>query len=134
MKKIFVIDTNVLLFDPQAIFKFADHTIFIPFVVIEELDKFKKDQNENGRNSRQFARIVDELRTRGSLAQGVKLDNGGTLQITAIRSSEIEEVSGMDKQINDSSILITCLVLRKRGHHIFLITKDINLRLKADAL
>jgi len=134
LKKTFVLDTNVLLFDPQSIFKFPGHTIFIPFVVIEELDKFKKDQNENGRNSRQFARIVDDLRTRGSLATGVKLDNGGTLQITAITNSEIDEVSGMDRQINDHSILLTCLALKKRGLQITFITKDINLRLKADAL
>lgn len=134
MKKTFVLDTNVLLFDPQAIFKFADHSLFIPFVVIEELDRFKKDQNENGRNARHFARIVDELRGKGSLAQGVKLDSGGTLHIAAISSSEVEQVSGMDSQINDHSILITCLVLKKRGYDIVLITKDINLRLKADAL
>ncbi len=134
MKKTFVLDTNVLLFDPQAIFKFSDHTIFIPFVVIEELDRFKKDQNENGRNARQFARIVDELRAKGSLAQGVQLENGGTLQIAAISLSEIEQVSGLDSQLNDNSILITCLALKKRGYQIVLITKDINLRLKADAL
>lgn len=134
MKKTFVLDTNVLLFDPQAIFKFSDHTIFIPFVVIEELDRFKKDQNENGRNARQFARIVDELRAKGSLAQGVKMENGGLLQIAAISSSEIETVSGLDSQINDNSILLTCLALKKRGYQILLITKDINLRLKADAL
>lgn len=134
LKKTFVLDTNVLLFDPQAIFKFADHTLFIPFVVIEELDRFKKDQNENGRNARQFARIVDELRAKGSLAQGVKLDSGGLLQIAAITASEIEKISGLDGQINDNSILITCLALKKRGYQIVLITKDINLRLKADAL
>ncbi len=134
MKKTFVLDTNVLLFDPQAIFKFADHTIFIPFVVIEELDRFKKDQNENGRNARQFARIVDELRAKGSLAQGVKLESGGILQIAAVSLSEIEQVSGLDSQLNDNSILITCLALKKRGYQIVLITKDINLRLKADAL
>jgi PhoH-like ATPase len=134
LKKTFVLDTNVLLFDPQAIFKFADHTIFIPFVVIEELDRFKKDQNENGRNARQFARIVDELRAKGSLAQGVKLESGGILQIAAVSLSEIEQVSGLDSQLNDNSILITCLALKKRGYQIVLITKDINLRLKADAL
>lgn len=134
LKKTFVLDTNVLLFDPQAIFKFADHTLFIPFVVIEELDRFKKDQNENGRNARQFARIVDELRAKGSLAQGVKMENGGLLQIAAISSSEIEKLSGLDQQLNDNSILLTCLALKKRGYQIVLITKDINLRLKADAL
>jgi PhoH-like ATPase len=134
LKKTFVLDTNVLLLDPHAIFKFKEHKIFIPFVVIEELDKFKKDQNENGRNSRYVARIVDELRSKGSLATGVALESGGLLQIGAISASEIEQVSGIDLEVNDHSILVTCLVLKKRGEQTCLITKDINLRLKADAL
>lgn len=134
MKKTFVIDTNVLLFDPQSIFKFEEHTVFIPFVVIEELDKFKKDQNENGRNARSFARIVDDLRKKGSLAKGVTLDNGGILQIAALSSNDFDHVVGLDKQLNDNTILLSCMVLKKQGLQSVLITKDINLRLKADAL
>ncbi|MCO4754713.1 MAG: PhoH family protein, partial [Bacteriovoracaceae bacterium] len=83
--KTFILDTNVLLFDPSAINKFGKNKVFIPLVVIEELDRFKKDQNENGRNARYFARLVDELRESGSLVKGVKLANEGTLQISIIR-------------------------------------------------
>ena len=66
-----VIDTNVILFDAFALLKFDGADIHIPFAVIEEVDKFKRDQGENGRNARQFSRFVDVLRNKGSLAQGV---------------------------------------------------------------
>jgi PhoH-like ATPase len=71
--KTFILDTNVLLFDPYSINKFGKNKVFIPIVVIEELDRFKKDQTEIGRNARYFARLVDDLREKGSLVKGVKL-------------------------------------------------------------
>ena len=58
-RKIFIIDTNVVLFDPHAIFKFAEHDVVIPIVVVEEVDKFKRDMTENGRNARTFSRLID---------------------------------------------------------------------------
>src|SRR4051794_14685961 len=79
--KNFVLDTNVLLYDPQAISKFEDNCLVIPMTVIEEIDRFKKDMNETGRNARQFSRIVDELRKQGSLSEGVRLQNGGLLRV-----------------------------------------------------
>ena len=82
MKKTFVLDTNVLLFDPSAFRKFGKNIVFIPLIVIEEIDRFKKDQNENGRNARNFSRFIDDLRSQGSLAQGVVLESGGTLIIS----------------------------------------------------
>ncbi|MGZ3721632.1 MAG: PIN domain-containing protein, partial [Bdellovibrionales bacterium] len=69
-----VIDTNVILFDALAINKFHDSDIYIPFSVIEEIDRFKRDLGENGRNARHFSRFVDVLREKGSLAQGVELE------------------------------------------------------------
>jgi PhoH-like ATPase len=60
--KFFILDTNVLLHDPQALFKFQDNTIIIPITVIEEIDRFKKDMNETGRNARSISRILDMLR------------------------------------------------------------------------
>ena len=80
MKKIFVLDTNVILYDPNAIFKFKDNIVVIPIVVVEELDKFKKDLNEIGRNAREFARILDKFREKGKLTKGVALDNSGNLK------------------------------------------------------
>lgn len=133
LRKTFVLDTNVILFDPMAIFKFAENDIFIPLVVVEEVDRFKKDQNENGRNARHFSRIVDELRQNGSLMKGVELDNGGTLIISVDKKFDNIHES-IDLSINDNLILASALSLRDAGEEVHLITKDINLRLKADIL
>jgi len=131
--KTFILDTNVLLFDPAAINKFGNNKVFIPLVVIEELDRFKKDQSENGRNARYFARLVDELRENGSLVKGVQLANGGILQISILREPATKH-AGIDLSINDNLILANALYLKEQGETVHLITKDINLRLKGDAL
>jgi PhoH-like ATPase len=133
LKKVFVLDTNVLLFDPNSIFKFADNCVFVPLVVVEELDRFKRDQNENGRNARQFARLVDELRKKGSLAKGVELDNGGEFIIGATFNIKGKNNYQIDLTINDNKILAHSIALQEDGKEVVLITKDINLRLKADA-
>lgn len=131
--KTFVLDTNVLLFDPAAINKFGNNKVFIPLIVVEELDRFKKDQNENGRNARYFARLVDDLRAKGSLVKGVPLPSGGTLQISILREPTTRH-AGIDLSINDNLILANALNLLESGENVVLITKDINLRLKGDAL
>jgi PhoH-like ATPase len=131
--KTFVLDTNVLLFDPSAINKFGNNNVFIPLIVIEELDRFKKDQNENGRNARHFARLVDELRAKSSLVKGVPLASGGNLRISILREPVTKHI-GIDLSINDNLILANTLYLKEAGEDVILITKDINLRLKADAL
>src|SRR5512135_2554239 len=77
--KNFVLDTNVLLYDPQALFKFEENNIIIPITVIEEIDRFKKDMNETGRNARQISRYIDELRKKGSLSKGIQMESSGTL-------------------------------------------------------
>jgi len=133
-KKTFVLDTNVLLFDPHSIFKFVDSMVFVPLIVVEELDRFKKDQSENGRNARYFSRIVDKLRAQGSLAQGVELENGATLTISTPEYKEFKNTFGIDLSINDNRIIKDALALQAAGHQVTLITKDINLRLKSDAL
>lgn len=135
MAKTFVLDTNVLLFDPLSIFRFGENKVFIPLIVVEELDRFKKDQSENGRNARHFSRVVDGLRDRGSLAQGVELDNGGTLIIRSIDANEtFTKIHGIDLSLNDNLILKDALMLKEKKHEVILISKDINLRLKSDAL
>lgn len=132
-RKTFILDTNVVLFDPNSITKFGQHKVFIPLVVVEELDRFKKDQNENGRNARYFARLVDKLREQGSLVKGVKMENGGQLQISILREPATKH-AGIDLSINDNLILANALYLQEQGEQVRLITKDINLRLKSDAL
>jgi len=77
MQSIFIIDTNVLLHDPYAIYKFDEHEVIIPIVVVEEVDKFKREQSEVGRNARTISRLLDEERTKGCLSKGVPLKNGG---------------------------------------------------------
>lgn len=129
-----VIDTNVILFDAFALLKFGDADIHIPFAVIEEVDKFKRDQGENGRNARQFSRFVDVLRGKGSLAQGVQIDNHETyVYITTDMG-----ISGIGTELDntkaDNRILSTALALQKQHPRskVELISKDINLRIKAD--
>src|SRR4030066_2090217 len=81
MKKYYVLDTNVLLHDVNSLFAFQDNDVVIPIIAIEELDRFKKDLNEIGRNARQVSRILDKLRSEGPLYKGVPLKNGGTLRV-----------------------------------------------------
>src|SRR5271168_5294418 len=80
-KKIFVLDTNVLIHDPKALFSFTGAHVDIPATVLEELDQFKGEGTERGRNARETIRMLDQLREKGSLREGVPLDDGGILQI-----------------------------------------------------
>lgn len=133
-RKKIVIDTNVILFDAQAIMKFGPSDVNIPISVIEEVDRFKRDQGENGRNARQFSRFIDVLRAKGQLSQGVQLDNSecvvyvSTDMLFAGMPTELDHVKA------DNRILMTALALQKQHpkHKVELITKDINLRIKAD--
>lgn len=135
MNKTFILDTNVLLLDPLAINKFGPkNKVFIPLTVIEELDRFKKDQNENGRNARYFSRLIDGLRSQGSLFAGITLENGGTLQVSVTKEYKGNSVSGLKLDLNDNLILASALHLKDEGENVILITKDINLRLKSDAV
>lgn len=135
MNKTFILDTNVLLLDPMAINKFGTgNKVFIPLTVIEELDRFKKDQNENGRNARYFSRMIDELRSEGSLFEGIQLENGGVLQVSVTKEYKGASVSGIKLDLNDNLILASAIQLKDAGENVTLITKDINLRLKSDAV
>lgn len=134
-RKIYVLDTNVLLFDSNAILGFGVHDIVIPIVVIEELDRFKKDLNDLGRNARTFSRLVDSLRQEGSLAEGVRLPQGGLLRVR-LPEQEDSKLGGLDEKIADNRILQAVLYLYKKypNRIVTLVTKDTNMRLKADAL
>jgi PhoH-like ATPase len=132
MPKTFVLDTNVLVHNPQAAFLFKDNIVVIPLVVVEELDNLKKYQDERGRAARQCSRILDELREKGSLTDGVKLDNGGTLRVETALNGPLPE--GLELGKADNSILRVALGLKKRGEDVRFVSKDINARIKADAL
>jgi len=130
--KSFVLDTNVLLHDPDSIFAFKDNKVVIPLTVIEELDGFKKLNDERGRSARLISRILDDLRKKGKLSQGVAIKNGGTLVIEMMRQVEFPKEFIVSKF--DHQILSVALYLKQRGENVVFITKDINLRIKAEIL
>jgi len=142
MRKIFVLDTNVLLHDPQAITRFEDNHVVVPIEVVEEIDRFKRDPSEKGRNARQVSRLLDELRERGNLSEEVPIDesSGGTLQVVFCRSETLAQLPPELKSGNgDNNIL--AVALEQRMHEVMgsqppvvLVTKDTNLRIKADAV
>lgn len=131
-----VVDTNVILFDAQAITKFQDADVHIPISVIEEVDRFKRDPGENGRNARQFSRFVDMLREKGSLSSGVQPDNSDTVIYVNSDFATAGLPIDFDQQKADNRILSTAMALQKQHprYKVELITKDINLRIKADVL
>ncbi len=138
--KYYVLDTNVLLYDPNAIFKFEgkDNTVVIPITVIEEVDRFKKHLNETGRNAREFSRNIEKLRTQGDISKGIKLENGSTLLIKIPKKplNEFIEYTFLGDE-GDNRILSTAFELKQKianKDKIIFITKDINLRIKATAV
>ncbi|MFZ5775378.1 MAG: PhoH family protein [Thermodesulfobacteriota bacterium] len=132
MKKYFVLDTNVLLHNADSITSFADNVVVLPMSVIEELDKFKGHNDELGRNARHVIRELDALRQRGKLGEGVPTDNGGVLMIYAEKGKCLDP--GMDMKVPDNRILSVAYTLAQQGEKVIFVSKDINARLKADAL
>ncbi|MFE4105870.1 PhoH family protein [Almyronema epifaneia] len=136
MKKTFVLDTNVLLHEPAAMLGFQDNDVVLPITIIEELDRFKKRMEETGRNARQASRMLDDLRQRGSLTQGIDLDSGGTLRVALChRETLLKLPPELEGDSDDNAILAVALELK---HHcdcpVVLVSKDTNLRIKADTL
>jgi len=142
MRKTFVLDTNVLLHDPAALTRFEDNNILIPIEVVEEIDRFKRDPAEKGRNARQVSRLLDGLRAQGNLADGVPNgEQGGTLKVVFCRAETLSQLPPELKAGNgDNNILAVALeeqrlqaVLGSKPP-VVLVTKDTNLRIKADAV
>ncbi len=130
--KHFVLDTNVLLHNPESINSFGDNYVVLPMTVIEELDNFKRGNDELGRNARQVIRRLDQLRSQGTLRNGVPLPRGGMLKITL----EEESIPGafLDMSVPDNRVLAAAITLVARQEKVIFVSKDINARLKADAL
>jgi PhoH-like ATPase len=139
-KKMFVLDTNVLLSDPNCVSAFQENDIIIPMVVLEELDRHKTRQDEKGANARSVVRKLEELRKIGSLSDGVTLDSGGIIRIYAVSKESLQKLPmefSPDK--SDNVILATAVECSNRidkNKHlsVSLVTQDVNLRLKADSL
>lgn len=131
--KTFVLDTNVLLHNPNAIFMFAEHDVVIPFDVIEELDKFKAATDDLGRNARTVIRHLDRLREQGNLSQGVPLGKG-LGNISVLLEEDQKLCPGLFANTPDNRIICSAVQLREQGKRVVFISKDINARIKSDAL
>lgn len=134
MKKVFVLDTNVLLSDPHAIYAFEKNDIVIPSVVLQEIDNKKKLMDEVGRNARYFTRLIDKLRENGKLHKGVKLENGGTLKVVAPPQDSKAYDNFLDNEA-DTRIIATAKMLKDNmaDKRIVVVSKDGLVRVKADS-
>ncbi len=140
MNKIFVLDTNVLLHDPNAIFSFEDNEIIIPAVVLEELDSKKRNVDEIGRNARYVSRLLDGLRSKGRLHDGVGLDNGGIIKVELNHINFTKMQETFREVSNDNRILAVALNYhheeagKKKSRPVIIVSKDMLVRIKADVL
>lgn len=135
-QKIFILDTNVLIHNPQSLFSFAEHRVVIPIVVIEEIDQFKKGVDEKSRNARQIGRYLDSLRAKGSLQEGVKTEHGGTIQVTVNKDVTDTAAKLFFLDRNDNLIIGTALYFKTKypEAEVTLVSKDANVRIKADSV
>ncbi|HSH93090.1 MAG TPA: PhoH family protein [Roseimicrobium sp.] len=133
--KNYVLDTNVLLHDPHSVLNFKDNNVLIPIEVIEEIDRFKRESSELGQNARAISRMFDGFRGKGRLSEGVDLSNGGRLKIIFHDKNDVVAANYTSLSV-DSRIVQQALVVQNQSPNIptILVTKDINLRIKADTL
>jgi PhoH-like ATPase len=140
LNKIYVLDTNVLLQDPHAIFSFDTNEVVIPAVVLEEVDSKKRYMDEVGRNARHVSKLIDSFRQIGSLHEKIILENGGVLRIELNHRSfqDLQEI--FVEKTNDNRILAVAMNLSKEekqkenGRAVILVSKDVLVRVKADAI
>nr|WP_084386594.1 PhoH family protein [Castellaniella caeni] len=140
-RKLFVLDTNVLLHDPTSLFRFAEHDVFLPMIVLEELDHQKKGMSEVARNARQVSRYLDELIATADISKGVPLDGLGHSDALGALHFQTRATNAhlpVELPIGKADNVILSIVhgLRQEspGREIILVSKDINMRLKARAL
>ncbi|NHN30905.1 PhoH family protein [Paenibacillus agricola] len=140
MKKIFVLDTNVLLQDPNAIYAFEDNEVVIPATVLEEIDTKKRNADELGRNARQISRMLDGLRTQGRLFEGIPLPSGGKLKVELNHRSFAKLQETFAESSNDNRILAVALNYHMEEQEkaeprpVAIVSKDMLVRIKADVL
>jgi PhoH-like ATPase len=141
--KLFVLDTNVLMHDPTSLFQFEEHDVYVPMVVLEELDNNKKGMTEVARNARQVSRFLDELvrQPDADMTIGLPLGVTGQRQATGnlylqTETLVLEQTSALAGMKADNQILGVALALQRRSpkRPVILVTKDINMRIKAHAL
>jgi len=132
-RKIFILDTSVLLYDKHSIHSFPGNDVIVPLVVLDELDRFKEKQGMLGENARYINRFLDDLRSEGSLHEGVCLSNEQTLRVEINHSGHVPE--GLDRNCTDNKIIgVASELSNESDSKVTLITKDINFRVKCDSL
>jgi PhoH-like ATPase len=130
-----ILDANVLLHEPNSVFAYPQAHVIIPISVIEEIDHFKKEFNETGRNARLVAQILDRIRSDGSLTDGIRLSNGGVLSVFVMEEKAIQLPAFLDLKKSSNKVLaVTLLIHRLYPDNTFLVTNDINLRVRVSAL
>ena len=134
MKKIYVLDTNVLIQAPHALRCFDDNDVVLPLVVLEELDSHKRDEGERGANVREVIRLLEDLREKGDLTEGVELQDGAIFRIEK-NFRDVELPKDMVEYKSDNRILRVCKGLSEsQDKKVILVTKDILMRIKAQLL
>ncbi len=135
MVKDFVLDTNVLVHDPYCFMNFEDNNIIIPFPVLEEIDKLKKNAGSVGQNARKVSRYLDSLREKGSLVEGIKTESGGMIRIVVFNEFKSKLPPFASNGYKDNAILLyTMELVDSEKFSVVLVSKDINMRVKADIL
>lgn len=134
--KHFVLDTNVLLHEPEALFAFEENNVVIPFAVLEELDRFKSGNDDRARNARHSIRLIDRLRQRGRLTEGVRWGEADPQRHGLIRvdASDTERPALLRADSPDNRIIAVAHGLHAEGARAVFVSKDINARIKSDAL
>ncbi len=137
MKKTYVLDTNVLLSDPNALVSFEDNTVVLPLIVIEELDRHKDRQDEVGRNAREVSRMLSALiKEQKTLKDGIILKTGGILRILSAEDlgGNFSISAELDQKSGDNIILAFCKAFQVTNPELILISRDVLLRIKSEAV
>ena len=132
MKKTIILDTNVYLTEAGSILAFGKNNIAIPTIVLDEIDKHKHRQDTAGLNARTMNRVLDALRSKGSLMDGVALGRGKG-KIFAAHYDEKFMPAGMKEDDSDNKIIAIALRLKNKGHEVSVVSRDLNMRVKCDA-
>ena len=142
-KKLFVLDTNVLMHDPISLFQFQEHDVFLPMMTLEELDGHKKGMSDVARNARQVSRYLDQLlsHSQGNITDGIELSSLGDIEAkgklffqTHALDAQLPQGLPQGKADNQILAVVQALQNREKDRSVVLVSKDINMRIKATAM
>ncbi|MBU2512469.1 PhoH family protein [bacterium] len=131
----YVLDASILLYDPECINSYPNSFVIIPISVIEEIDHFKKDFTETGRNARIVSKMLDKIRTKGSLTEGIELSNGSVLSVFIAEEKALNLPAFINLNKSSNRVLAATTLIHQAYPDItYLVTNDINLRVRVSAL